>query len=124
MKRIIYITAAMLAVSCANEVPFDAQGTFEADEVIVSSEANGLILSFNVEEGEKVEAGMQIAEIDSVQLDLQRKQLMAQLSAVLGASRTLRSRCITQGADCRAEKRTEAYKEYAERRRRHTKTEG
>lgn len=85
MKRIIYITAAMLAVSCANEVRFDAQGTFEADEVIVSSEANGLILSFNVEEGEKVEAGMQIAEIDSVQLDLQRKQLMAQLSAVLGS---------------------------------------
>ena len=64
---------------------FDAQGTFEADEVIVSSEANGRILSFNVEEGEKVEAGMQIAEIDSVQLDLQRKQLMAQLSAVLGS---------------------------------------
>lgn len=85
MKRIIYITAAMLAVSCANEVRFDAQGTFEADEVIVSSEANGRILSFNVEEGEKVEAGMQIAEIDSVQLDLQRKQLMAQLSAVLGS---------------------------------------
>jgi HlyD family secretion protein len=85
MKRIIYITAAMLAVSCANEVPFDAQGTFEANEVIVSSEANGRILSFNVEEGEKVEAGMQIAEIDSVQLDLQRKQLMAQLSAVLGS---------------------------------------
>jgi HlyD family secretion protein len=95
MKRIIYITAAMLAVSCGNEVTFDAQGTFEATEVIVSSEANGRILNFNVEEAAKVEAGMQIAEIDSSQLNLQRKQLMAQLSAVLGSRPDVKKQVAT-----------------------------
>lgn len=85
----------MLAVSCGNEVTFDAQGTFEATEVIVSSEANGRILNFNVEEAAKVEAGMQIAEIDSSQLNLQRKQLMAQLSAVLGSRPDVKKQVAT-----------------------------
>ena len=85
MKRIVYIVAAMLAVSCGTETEFDAQGTFEATEVVISSEAAGRILSFNVEEGMRVEAGDVIAEIDSVQLHLQRSQLEAQLSALLNS---------------------------------------
>ena len=85
MKRIVYIVAAMLAVSCGTEAEFDAQGTFEATEVVISSEAAGRILSFNVEEGMRVEAGDVIAEIDSVQLHLQRSQLEAQLSALLNS---------------------------------------
>ena len=85
MKRLVYIVAAMLAVSCGTEAEFDAQGTFEATEVIISSEAAGRILSFNVEEGMRVEAGDVIAEIDSVQLHLQRSQLEAQLSALLNS---------------------------------------
>ena len=85
MKRLVYIVAAMLAVSCGTETEFDAQGTFEATEVVISSEAAGRILSFNVEEGMRVEAGDVIAEIDSVQLHLQRSQLEAQLSALLNS---------------------------------------
>jgi HlyD family secretion protein len=53
--------------------------------VVISSEAAGRILSFNVEEGMRVEAGDVIAEIDSVQLHLQRSQLEAQLSALLNS---------------------------------------
>jgi HlyD family secretion protein len=75
----------MLAVSCGTEAEFDAQGTFEATEVVISSEAAGRILSFNVEEGMRVEAGDVIAEIDSVLLHLQRSQLEAQLSALLNS---------------------------------------
>ena len=85
MKRILYIVAAMLAVSCDSEPEFDAQGTFEAVEVVVSSEAAGLILYFNVEEGSSVTAGATVGAIDSLQLHLQRKQLSAQLSALLGS---------------------------------------
>ena len=85
MKRIVYIVAAMLAVSCGTEVEFDAQGTFEATEVVVSSEATGRILNFEVEEGMAVEANKAVGEIDSVQLHLQRKQLVAQQSALLGS---------------------------------------
>ena len=85
MKRIVYIATILLAVACGKEAEFDAQGTFEATEVVVSSEAVGRILSFDVEEGTPIKAGEMIAEIDSVQLHLQRKQLSAQLSALLGS---------------------------------------
>ena len=70
-------------VSCGEKSEFDAQGTFEATEVIVSSEANGRIISFNIEEGNMVDANTIIGTIDSVQLYLQRKQLEAQQSALL-----------------------------------------
>lgn len=85
MKRIVYIAAMMVAVSCGKESEFDAQGTFEATEVVISSEANGKILDFDVVEGSIVETDKPVGAIDSVQLHLQRKQLLAQHSALLGS---------------------------------------
>lgn len=85
MKRILYLAAAMLAVSCGSKAQYDAQGTFEATEVVVSSEATGRILLFDVEEGMPVTAGTTVGTIDSLQLHLQRKQLAAQLSALVGS---------------------------------------
>ncbi|MBQ3254340.1 MAG: HlyD family efflux transporter periplasmic adaptor subunit [Rikenellaceae bacterium] len=85
MKRIVYIVAVVLAASCGTEAEFDAQGTFEATEVVVSSEATGRIFNFEVEEGMAVEANQMVGAIDSVQLHLQRKQLVAQQSALLGS---------------------------------------
>ena len=85
MKRIVYIAAVVLAASCGTEAEFDAQGTFEATEVVVSSEATGRIFNFEVEEGMAVEANQMVGAIDSVQLHLQRKQLVAQQSALLGS---------------------------------------
>lgn len=86
MKRIVYIAAlAMLIVSCGKQTEFDAQGTFEATEIVVSSEATGKILYFEAEEGNLVEAGQLVGAIDSLQLHLQRKQLMAQQSALLNS---------------------------------------
>ena len=63
MKQISYIALAMLAVSCGSSTPYDAQGTFEATEVVVSSEATGRILDFNVEEGMPVTEGAVVGEI-------------------------------------------------------------
>ena len=84
MKRLTYIAIILLTVSsCGNKTDFDAQGTFEATEVVISSEANGRILSFDVEEGMPVKAGIKVGKIDSLQLYLQHKQLSAQLSALL-----------------------------------------
>ena len=85
MKRIVYAVVAMLAVSCGEDREFDAQGTFEATEVVVSSEAVGKILEFNIEEGHNVKSGMLLGAIDSIQLHLQRKQLFAQQSALLAS---------------------------------------
>ena len=85
MKRLIYIAVVLLCVSCSTQTAFDAQGTFEATEVVVSSEATGRILNFDIEEGMLIEVGSTIGTIDSVQLDLQRKQLLAQQTALLGS---------------------------------------
>jgi HlyD family secretion protein len=85
MKRIVYIALAMLAVSCSTESEFDAQGTFEATEVVVSSEATGRILNFDIKEGMTIEVNQTVGLIDSMQLHLQRKQLTAQQVALLGS---------------------------------------
>ena len=85
MKRIAYIVLLMLTASCSKQTAFDAQGTFEATEIVVSSEATGKILHFEAEEGTLVEAGQQVGAMDSLQLHLQRKQLIAQQSALLNS---------------------------------------
>ena len=85
MKKVIYIAMALLAISCTKEAEFDAQGTFEATEVVVSSEATGRILNFDIEEGMAIVANQAVGTIDSLQLHLQRKQLVAQQSALLAS---------------------------------------
>ena len=66
-----------------NKVSFDASGSFEAEETIISSEATGTIKQFDVEEGQTLQAGQVIGYIDSTQLYLKKKQLMAQMGAML-----------------------------------------
>ena len=85
MKKVIYIAMALLAISCTKEAEFDAQGTFEATEVVVSSEATGRILNFDIEAGMAIVANQAVGTIDSLQLHLQRKQLVAQQSALLAS---------------------------------------
>ena len=85
MRRLFYILTILFLVSCEQNVTYDAQGIFEATEVIISSEATGRILNFNVAEGELVKASTVVGAIDSMQLHLQRKQLVAQQSALLSS---------------------------------------
>ena len=85
MKKVIYIAMALLAISCTKEAEFDAQGTFEATEVVVSSEATGRILNFDIEEGMAIAANQAVGTIDSLQLHLQRKQLVVQQSVLLAS---------------------------------------
>jgi HlyD family secretion protein len=88
MKTAIFLPCAAFVVivsfaSCSSsKIKTDASGTFEATEVIVSAEANGKILSFNVDEGSLLEAGQPVGVIDTVQLYLRKKQLEANVKAV------------------------------------------
>src|ERR1700730_13663988 len=61
---------------------FDASGTFEADEVIVSSELNGKLISFKVEEGDTIPKGTIIGKIDAENLFLQKQQVEASIQAL------------------------------------------
>lgn len=91
MKRIVCIAAAALAMSCGTEAEFDAQGSFEATEVVVSAEAAGRILWLDAEEGTIVEPGVRIGQIDTLQLDLQRRQLEAQQAALIASRPDIRA---------------------------------
>lgn len=55
----------------------DASGSFEATEVIVSAETSGRIIEFDAEEGQALKAGQAVGAIDSTQLELRRRQLLA-----------------------------------------------
>lgn len=71
-----------MAVSCGGDGDFDATGTFEATEIVVSAEAAGRILRFDAEEGDVLRAGRQVGAIDTVQLYLQKLQLERQRASV------------------------------------------
>jgi len=60
----------------------DASGTFEATEIVVSSEVSGKIIELNVNEGDTVAGGAVVGQIDTIQLFLRKKQLLATVRAL------------------------------------------
>ncbi|WP_431607217.1 HlyD family secretion protein [Parabacteroides goldsteinii] len=87
MKRLnsyTLIATALLSLAACNrgDGDFDATGTFEATEILVSSEANGKIMELNVEEGDRLDAGALVGYVDSTQLYLKKMQLSAGLRSV------------------------------------------
>jgi HlyD family secretion protein len=83
MKKSIIIAALLLSACAGKKDQYDASGTFEAVETIVSAGASGVIKQFSVEEGQDLNANIVVGYIDSVQLYLTKKQLEAQINAVL-----------------------------------------
>ena len=83
MKKFIIISSVLfllLLTSCGNnnqQKVIEASGTIESTNVIVSSKTSGEILTFNFNEGEKVNAGDTILIIDHELLDIQLQQSMA-----------------------------------------------
>lgn len=85
MKKYLLYIITLLPVlhGCmGNGEKADAYGNFEAVEVIISSEANGKLLSFQLEEGDKLETGQVVGYVDTMQLYLNRKQLQASIKAI------------------------------------------
>lgn len=87
MKRLAsfaIITTGLFCLAACNrgDNNFDATGTFEATEILVSSEANGKIMELNIEEGDRLDAGAMLGYVDSTQLYLKKMQLAAGLRSV------------------------------------------
>jgi HlyD family secretion protein len=74
--------AVLLAACNGNGSDFDASGTFEAEEVIVSAEATGRILSLHIEEGMAVPKDSIIGTIDAENIALQKEQVEASIEAL------------------------------------------
>lgn len=83
MKRIGIVVVALLASCGSSDVKWDATGVFEATEVIVSAEGNGVLEKFDVTEGTQIEKGSLVGIIDTVQLSITRMQLEASRTGVL-----------------------------------------
>ena len=76
----IFISAfiVLLFVSCGKaDGNFDAAGSFETTEILVSAEAQGRIIQFDIEEGQSVTENQIVGYIDSTQLFLKKEQLIA-----------------------------------------------
>lgn len=84
MKNILILSVLMLLMlSCDNNgKKFDATGTFEADEVIISAEAAGKLTQFAVREGVQLEAGKTVGTINCSNLALQKEQAEASMEAL------------------------------------------
>lgn len=77
MKKVFLLASlAFIMASCGEDKKdYDATGTFEATEVTVSAESSGQLISFNVAEGQLLNGGITVGQIDSRQLTLKRAQL-------------------------------------------------
>ena len=76
------MVVAALASCDQNNSKFDASGTFEADEVIVSASANGKILALHIDEGSVLAKDSIIGLIDPTDLTLQKEQVQASIRAL------------------------------------------
>jgi len=73
----------LMIFSCNNrQNDFDASGNFEADEVIVSAQINGQLLSFKLEEGDSLAKASIVGQIDVTVPTLQMQQTEATISTL------------------------------------------
>ena len=81
-QTLIVFVVSLYLSACGNRGDFDAMGVFEADEIIISAEVNGEIISFKAEEGVKLKAGDIVGQIECTQLELQKAQVEASIEAL------------------------------------------
>ncbi|MDR3217538.1 MAG: HlyD family efflux transporter periplasmic adaptor subunit [Dysgonamonadaceae bacterium] len=83
IKMTVLCASIILLVACGKKKgDYDASGSFEATEVLVSAQATGQIMAFNLTEGQSLLANDETGYIDTTQLHLKKAQLMASMRAV------------------------------------------
>jgi HlyD family secretion protein len=86
MKQYIltFCTVVTIALTACNRNghDFDASGSFEAEEVIVSTLSAGKILSFNIDEGSVLAKDSVVGLVDPTDLNLQKQQVEASIAAL------------------------------------------
>jgi HlyD family secretion protein len=89
MRISVLLLFAAFIVSCVNNHRSDAYGTFEAIDVLVSSEATGRLLAFEISQGDVVKEGTFIGMVDTtdhhlriLQIEKQQMALDARISSI------------------------------------------
>lgn len=83
MKTIIFSLLLLLTFSCKNrDQEYDASGTFEADELLVTAKATGTLLKLTIEEGQQLTKNQEVGTIDPAGAELQKEQALAAVEAI------------------------------------------
>jgi len=82
LNLLIGLTASVLLSCGGKNGKYDASGTFEADEVIVSAELSGKILRFDIEEGHTLAKDSVVGMLDAENISLQKEQVEANIQAL------------------------------------------
>ena len=83
MNKYILLLFLMTIMGCSRSVAtYDASGTFEAEEIIVTAKATGTILKLEVEEGQQLALHEKVGEIDPKNIELQKQQVIASIDAL------------------------------------------
>ncbi len=79
MKKIIFLSLPILfCISCnKKEKNFDATGIFEATEITVSAQASGEVQQLDITEGQSLDSGARVGQIDVYQLVQKQNELEA-----------------------------------------------
>ena len=88
IRAVLIIGLAGLLLGCSDNTKSDAYGQFEADEIIISSEANGKLLELDITEGEQISENTKVAVVDTSILVLRKKEMKASI-------RSVKSRLVT-----------------------------
>jgi len=81
-----FLLAALTLAACGTENA-DAYGNFEATEVTVAAEVGGRLLSFRLEEGDRVAKDTVVGLVDTIPLLLERQALVARRAAAAAGVR-------------------------------------
>jgi HlyD family secretion protein len=122
---LFFLACSLLLLGCSDGSRPDAHGNFEADEVTVSSEADGQLLRFDVEEGDRLPAGTLgtvgargslphrkeapgravVGLVDTTRLALQRRELRARRQSVRSRMSSVRAEVDVLTEQLRAARR-------------------
>lgn len=91
-QLMIWMAIPLLMATCNHkQEQADAYGNFEAEEILLAAKGNGTLLSFQPEEGMKLEKGETVGVIDTTQLHLKKEQLMAGKESVKSEIRNIQA---------------------------------
>ena len=108
-KLFTTLSTLLILLSCGNrEGDYDATGSFEATEIIVSSQANGMIIELNITEGDLLQKGQMVGYIDSTQLYLQKMSILSNAKGVIAQQPDINAQTAALKAQINTLKREKA----------------
>jgi HlyD family secretion protein len=88
---LLLITITFFASCDENKNKADANGNFESNATTISAENAGKLISFTINEGEKINKNTIVGIIDTTQLHLKKELVKASYSSVVAQSKSVLS---------------------------------